>query len=175
MKRNKKYLITGGTGFIGSNISKYLVKKNQKVIIFDNNFRGNLQKIKDIKNKIKFVKGDIRNFKSIDKCLKKVDVVIHLAYINGTKNFYNKPVDVLEIATKGIINILDACIKNNIKEIYLASSSEVYQTPKIPTPENETLKIPDIFNPRYSYGGGKILTELMGINYGRKFFKISYF
>ncbi len=171
-KKQKKYLITGGTGFIGSNISRYLVKKNQKVIIFDNNFRGNLQKIKDIKNKIKFVKGDIRNFKSIDKCLKKVDVVIHLAYINGTKNFYNKPVDVLEIATKGIINILDACIKNNIKEIYLASSSEVYQTPKkIPTPENETLKIPDIFNPRYSYGGGKILTELMGINYGRKFFK----
>ena len=54
----------------------------------------------------------------------------------------------------------------------MASSSEVYQTPKIiPTDENETLKIPNIFNPRYSYGGGKIITELMGIHYGKKYFK----
>ena len=61
---------------------------------------------------------------------------------------------------------------NNIKELYLASSSEVYQTPnKIPTDEMEMLKIPDIYNPRYSYGSGKILTELMGINYGKKYFK----
>ena len=53
-------------------------------------------------------------------------------------------------------------VKEKIKELYLASSSEVYQTPqKIPTDENESLKVPDIYNPRYSYGGGKILTELM--------------
>ena len=62
-------------------------------------------------------------------------------------------------------------IENNIKELYLASSSEVYQTPdKIPTDEKEPLRIPDIFNPRYSYAGGKIITELMGIN-NAKFFK----
>ena len=78
---------------------------------------------------------------------------------------------ILDIAIKGLINILDGCIKYKIKELYLASSSEVYQTPiKIPTDETEPLKVPDIFNPRYSYGGGKILTELMGVNYGRKFF-----
>ena len=48
----------------------------------------------------------------------------------------------------------------------------MYQTPlKIPTDENEMLKIPDIYNPRFSYGGGKILTELMGIHYGKKYFK----
>ena len=70
-----------------------------------------------------------------------------------------------------MVNIFDGCIKYKIKELYLASSSEVYQTPtKIPTDENEPLKVPDIFNPRYSYGGGK-LTELMGANYGKKFFK----
>ena len=47
----------------------------------------------------------------------------------------------------------------------------MYQNPlKIPTDEKEILKIPDIFNPRYTYGGGKILTELYGINYGRKYF-----
>jgi len=170
---NKKtYLITGGTGFLGSNIAKALVAENQKVIIFDNNYRGSINKIEDFKNKVKFIRGDIRNKNNLTKATKKVNAVIHLAYINGTKFFYSKPDLVLEVAVKGIVNVFDACIKNNVKELYLASSSEVYQTPiKIPTDETEMLKIPDIHNPRYSYGGGKILTELMGINYGKKFFK----
>ena len=95
-----------------------------------------------------------------------------MAYVNGTKYFYSKPVLVLDIAIKGIINIIDLCIKNNVKELYLASSSEVNQTPnKIPTDEDEPLKIPNVFNPRYSYGGGKILSELMGIHYGKNYFK----
>ena len=106
------------------------------------------------------------------KSLNTVDAVIHLAYVNGTKFFYSKPTVILDIAVKGIINVIDACKKKKIKELYLASSSEVYQTPqKIPTDENESLKVPDIYNPRYSYGGGKILTELMGVHFGRKFLK----
>ena len=89
--------------------------------------------------------------------------------MNGTKYFYSKPVLVLDIAVKGILHIIEACRKNKVKELFLASSSEVYQTPnKIPTDEHEPLRIPNIFNPRYSYGGGKILTELMGIHYGKK-------
>ena len=170
--KKKTFLVTGGTGFIGSNISSLLVNKGHNVKIFDNNFRGSVQKIKDFKKKIKFIKGDIRNKKSLNKALKNTDAVIHLAYVNGTKYFYSKPVLVLDIAIKGILNVIEGCIKNNIKELYLASSSEVYQTPnKIPTDENEPLKIPNIFNPRYSYGGGKILTELMGVHYGKKYFK----
>ena len=103
--------------------------------------------------------------------IKKSDAVIHLAYVNGTKFFYSKPDLVLDIAVKGLINVIDGCLKYKVKELYLASSSEVYQTPeKLPTDEKEMLKIPDIFNPRFSYGGGKILTELMGINYGKKSF-----
>jgi nucleoside-diphosphate-sugar epimerase len=173
LKRNKKtFLVTGGTGFIGSNICKLLIKKNHNVKVFDNNFRGSLSKIKKIKTKINFIKGDIRNKELLNKSLKNTDAVIHLAYVNGTKYFYSKPVLILDIAIKGIINIIEACIKNKVKELYLASSSEVYQTPvKIPTNEMESLKIPDIFNPRYSYGGGKILTELMGVHYGKKYFK----
>ena len=170
---NKKtFLVTGGTGFIGSNICALLLKKNYNVKIFDNNFRGSLNKIANIKTKVKFIKGDIRNGKSLNRAMKGTDAVIHLAYINGTKYFYTKPVLTLDIAMKGIINVIDLCIKNRIKELYLASSSEVYQTPdKIPTDESEPLRIPDIFNPRYSYGGGKILTELMGVHYGKKYFK----
>jgi len=173
MKKNKKhFLVTGGTGFIGAAICRMLIHKGHDVSIFDNNSRGNFDKIKDIRNKIKFIKGDIRNYKKLNISLKNVNAVIHLAYVNGTKYFYSRPVKILEIATKGIINVIDGCINNNIKELYLASSSEVYQTPnKIPTNEDEMLKIPDIYNPRYSYGGGKIITELMGIHYGKKFFK----
>ena len=149
-----------------------LLNKGHEVTIFDNNSRGNLNKIIDIKKKIIFIDGDIRDRKKVFSSLKKIDAVIHLAYINGTKYFYTKPDLVLDVAIKGITNILDGCIKHKIKELYLASSSEVYQEPsRIPTTENIELKIPDIFNPRYSYGGGKIITELMGINYGRKFFK----
>jgi len=170
--KKKTFLITGGTGFIGSNIAKLLVEKNQKVKIFDNNSRGSINKIKKFKRKIKFIKGDIRNRKTVFKALRNTNAVIHLAYVNGTKHFYNQPVKILDIAVKGILNVLEGCIKNNIKELYLASSSEVYQTPrKIPTSEKEILKVPDVYNPRYSYGGGKILTELMGVHYGKKYFK----
>ena len=149
-----------------------LIKKNYKVRVFDNNSRGSIRKINSIKNKIKFIKGDIRNKELLNKAMKNTDAVIHLAYVNGTKYFYSKPVLILDIAVRGILNVIEGCLKNNIKELYLASSSEVYQTPnKVPTDEKEILKIPDIFNPRFSYGGGKILTELMGAHYGKKYFK----
>ncbi len=172
MESKKNFLVTGGTGFLGSNICDLLVKQGHKVTIFDNNSRGGLKKIKKFKKKIKFIKGDIRDKKKVYKSLNNINAVIHLAYINGTKYFYQKPDLILDVAIKGLINIFDGCKKYKIKELYLASSSEVYQTPiKIPTTEKEPLKIPDIYNPRYSYGGGKILTELVGINYGKKFFK----
>ena len=170
--KNKTFLVTGGTGFIGSNISKFLINENYNLKIFDNNSRGSLTRLKFFSKKFKFIKGDIRNKAQVSKAFKNTDAVVHLAYINGTKYFYRYPTKILEIAIKGIINVIEGCIENNIKELYLASSSEVYQTPnKIPTDEGEMLKIPDIYNPRYSYGGGKILTELMGIHYGKKFFK----
>ena len=167
----KNILVTGGSGFIGSAITKYLVKKGKKVIVFDNNSRGRARRLKDVQGKIKFIKGDIRDRKKLLK-INNVDTVIHLAYVNGTKFFYKKPFEILDIAVNGLINILEFCKKKKVKNFFLASSSEVYQNPfKIPTDENEMLKIPDIHNPRYSYGGGKILTELMGIHYGKKFFK----
>ena len=158
MKNKKTFLVTGGTGFIGRNIVSLLLKKNYKILVLDDGSRG-IFSIKNNKN-IKYIKGDIREKKLLNKCLKKVDAVIHLAYINGTRYFYEKPDVILDVAVKGLINVFDGCKKYKIKELYLASSSEVYQTPlKIPTDENEMLKIPDIYNPRYSYGGGKILTE----------------
>ena len=63
-KKKKHFFVTGGSGFLGSAISNLLVKKGHKVTIFDNNSRGSFNKIKNIKKKITFIKGDIRNKKS---------------------------------------------------------------------------------------------------------------
>jgi len=79
---------------------------------------------------------------------------------------------VLDVGVRGMINVLDACRKQNIGTLVLASSSEVYQTPpKIPTDESVPLVVPDVMNPRYSYGAGKLISEVMAINFGRKYFE----
>ena len=107
----KKILITGGTGFIGSNIAKSLINDGHKVIIFDNNYRGSINNLKIIKKKFKFIKGDIRNKSDLMKAAKDINVIIHLAYINGTKYFYTHPELILEVAIKGILNIFEVCKK----------------------------------------------------------------
>lgn len=166
----KHYLVTGGSGFIGSAIVKRLAETENHIKVFDNEFRGSREKVKS-KN-VEFIKGDIRDIKDVEKATKNIDSVIHLAYINGTKYFYEKPDLVLEVAVKGMINVLDASKKNKVKELFLASSSEVYQTPPIiPTPEDVPFSIPNPLNPRYSYGGGKIISELLSLYVGASFLK----
>tara|TARA_Y100000310_G_scaffold202413_1_gene202567 strand:+ start:3192 stop:4184 length:993 start_codon:yes stop_codon:yes gene_type:complete len=167
----KKYLVTGGTGFIGSALVKRLVSEGHKVRVLDNDIRGVKERLDDFKDKIELIECDIRNSSEVQKACVGIDSVIHLAYINGTEYFYKMPELVLEVGVKGMVNIIDGCIRENIKEIILASSSEVYQSAeKIPTDESVPLIIPDIMNPRYSYGGGKIISELMTISNGRKKF-----
>ncbi len=168
----KKYLVTGGSGFIGSALVKKLLDEGHSVRVFDNNSRGNLRRLEDIINEIEFVEGDIRDLDQVNKACKGIDSVCHLAFINGTKYFYELPELVLEVGVKGMINVIDACISNKISELIVASSSEVYQSPnEVPTSEDVPLIVPDLLNPRYSYGGGKLISELLAINYGRKNFE----
>jgi dTDP-glucose 4,6-dehydratase/UDP-glucose 4-epimerase len=168
---SKFYLVTGGGGFIGAALIKRLLAKGYKVRCLDNFSRGTSNRLKDVLNKIELFTGDIRDASFVKKAVKGVDGVIHLAYINGTEFFYSKPELVLDVAVRGMLNILDACIEYKVKDFVLASSSEVYQTPtEIPSSELVPLIIPDISNPRYSYGGGKIFCELMAMNYGRNHF-----
>mgnify|MGYP001243452889 CR=1 FL=1 len=164
----KKYLVTGGSGFIGSALVKKLLSEGHSVRVFDNNSRGNLRRLESVINRIEFVEGDIRDLSQVEEACKDIDAVCHLAFVNGTKFFYELPELVLEVGVKGMINILDACIAHNIDDLILASSSEVYQSPdEVPTSESVPLIVPDLQNPRYSYGGGKIISELLAINYGR--------
>ena len=86
--------------------------------------------------------------------------------------FYNAPDLVLDVGVRGMINVIDACRKQNVGTLLLASSSEVYQTPPIfPTNESAPLVVPDVLNPRYSYGASKLISEVMAINFGRKYFQ----
>lgn len=162
----KKILVTGAGGFIGRSLVNSLsADKKNLVIAMDNNFRGSLNKIKKTKN-IKKVKADILNEDEIKTYFKGVNTCFHLAAINGTKNFYNHPKKVLETGVEGTLNVVKQSLKNKLNNFIFFSSSEAYQKPKkIPTTELEELKIPDVFNPRLSYGGSKIIGELITINY----------
>ena len=107
-----KILITGGSGFIGSHISTFFLKKNYRIINFDLKKDKNLEKYSNYR----FIKGDIRDEKNLRKAIQGVKYVFHLAYINGTHNFYIKPVEILEIASKGILNICKLSEEKKIKK-----------------------------------------------------------
>jgi len=165
----KRILITGGTGFIGSHLANYLIlNKDYDVTICDNNYRG---KIDDFVSKIKYINCDLTKKEEYHK-LGDYDLVYHLAAINGTKNFYKIPYDVLKVNTLININLIEWCKEKNIQKILYTSSSEVYaSTPSkiIPTTENVLVSIEDVHNPRWSYAGSKILGELMIVNSGLNF------
>lgn len=167
----RRILVTGGTGFIGSALIKRLLTAGADVRSLDNDSRGGISKLGEAGSEIERVVGDIRDAGVVREAVRGMDCVCHLAYINGTEFFYTKPELILEVATKGMMNVLDACVAEGVRELILTSSSEVYQTPPvIPTDESTPLTVPDVLNPRFSYGGGKIISELLAVNYGRKFF-----
>lgn len=167
----KKTLVTGGLGFLGAALTKALVARGEDVRVFDNSSRGSVEKLGDVAKQVEIVEGDIRDPRAVRKAVAGTDRVAHLAFVNGTEFFYSFPAYVLDVGVKGMTNVLDACIQEDVNDLVVASSSEVYQTPPtVPTAEDAPLSVPDPLNPRYSYGGGKILYELMTINYGRAHF-----
>lgn len=163
-------LVTGGSGFIGSHLTQLLIKKNRKVTLLDDFSRGNKSYIEEITDKVKIIDGDIREKEVVKNTLKEIDIVIHLAAINGTKYFYEIPDRVLDVNIKGTFNIIEEAGKAGIKRFVFSSSSEVYGFPRsFPTKENHELQIMDPINPRFSYAGSKIAGELIVINFARKF------
>lgn len=168
----KKYLVTGGSGFIGAALVKKLVREGAYVRVLDNNSRGAPEKLGDVLSSVEFIEADVCDEAAVKRAAGGMDSIIHLAFINGTEFFYKKPELVLDVGVRGMLSVLDACRSEAVKELVLASSSEVYQTPPIvPTDETAPLSIPDVLNPRYSYAGGKIISELLAINYGRTGFE----
>jgi nucleoside-diphosphate-sugar epimerase len=165
----RRFLVTGGTGFIGAGLVNGLLARGAHVRVIDNNSRGSKEKLRGGAEQAELIVADIRDANAVAKATRDVDVVCHLAYINGTEFFYSKPETVLEVAVKGMMNVIDGCLKNGVPELVLFSSSEVYHSPtKVPTDETTPLTVPDVLNPRYSYSGGKLISELLALNFGRK-------
>jgi dTDP-glucose 4,6-dehydratase/UDP-glucose 4-epimerase len=131
----RRFLVTGGAGFVGSALTKALAAAGAYVRVLDNESRGSARRLAG--TVVDLVTGDIRDPQTVRDAVRGVDAVCHLAYINGTEFFYEKPELVLDVAVRGMLNVLDACIHEGVRELALASSSEVYQTPdRIPTDES---------------------------------------
>tara|TARA_Y100000768_G_C23935051_1_gene662123 strand:- start:514 stop:1413 length:900 start_codon:yes stop_codon:yes gene_type:complete len=118
----KKVLITGGAGFIGSNLCNFLLKKNFDITVFDNLSSG---KLFNVPKKIKFFKIDIRNKNLLKKNFKNFNFVIHLAAIPVLQQAINNPKECIDINLIGTQNILEFCLKKNSKLIF-ASTCAVY-------------------------------------------------
>lgn len=165
----KRYLVTGGLGFLGSALVRALVRAGNTVRSLDNLSRGAGHRLGDVVADVEAVTADIRDPHAVAAAIDGMDAVCHLAYVNGTEYFYSRPAEVLDVGVRGMLNVLDGCAKAGVRELVLASSSEVYQTPPVvPTDESVPLSVPDPRNPRYSYGGGKIISELMALHYGSR-------
>ena len=162
-----KILVTGGVGFIGSHLVKRLVNLGHEVNVIDNFARGNSSRINDVVDSVNLKDLDLRyDFNKLLAASKEVDLIFHLAAINGTENFYNHPDLVLDVGVLSILNILNSVEKNNIENLIVASSAEVYQSAKIiPTPEEIELVIPDPYEARYSYASSKIISEQLTLAY----------
>jgi nucleoside-diphosphate-sugar epimerase len=168
----KRILVTGGSGFIGSALVKELVRLGQAVRVLDDNSRGAQRRLRGVEDDIEFVQGDVRDAAAVDAAMRGVAEVHHLAFVNGTAAFYSTPDLVLDVGVKGIVNVIDSCRRRGVPDLILASSSEVYQSPpQVPTDESAPLIIPDPHNPRLSYAAGKIISEMMALNHGRKHFE----
>lgn len=165
-----KILVTGGTGFVGSNLILKLAEQNNEIISFDNYSRNSFSNEVLKEKNVELIEGDITNKEDLKKIPNDIDTVYHLAAINGTKFFYEIPEKVLQVNLGGILNIMEWLKKTETKRIFFASSSEVYGFPsKFPTPETLTLSIPDPTNPRFSYSSSKITGEIIIINFARKY------
>ena len=163
--KQKNILVTGGAGFIGSHLCKYLIDLGQKVICLDNLFTGSLSNIQNIYNhpNFEFVNHDI-----IEPYFREnIDEIYNLACPASPKHYQYNPIKTVKTCTIGVINILGLAKKNNAK-ILQASTSEVYGDPNI-HPQNEMYN--GNVNPigqRSCYDEGKRCSETLFMDYYRE-------
>lgn len=176
-----RVLITGGAGFIGYHLAQHLVEHTaHDIVLVDNLWRGkhddDLSKLLE-HPRVTFVQGDLTDSAFLPTLSGTFDYVYHLAAVNGTRLFYEVPHEVLRINILSHFNILE-WVKGMEKKprVLFTSSNEAYagalesfgQLP-LPTPEDVPLVISDVYNPRWTYAGTKLIGELLMISYGKSF------
>ena len=163
----KKIFITGATGFIGSHLCEMSVRKGYKVIGFDrynpSNDLGCLKKSKYL-NDIDIILGDVRDYDSVFKSMKKCDIIFHLAALIGIPYSYVSPLGYLKTNVEGTYNVLESAKNLNIKNILITSTSEVYGSANyLPMDEEHPL------NAQSPYAASKIAADQLTISYYKSF------
>lgn len=134
----KRYLVTGGAGFIGSHIAEELVERGHKVKIVDNFLTGKRENIASFLDKIELIEGDIRDFNLCKRASDGVDFVLHQAALPSVPRSIEDPLMTNEINVKGTLNLLLASRDAGVKKFIFASSSSVYgDDPRLPKKEGE--------------------------------------
>jgi UDP-glucose 4-epimerase len=151
---NKEVVVTGGAGFIGSNLCRTLLEKGAKVTAFDNLYSGKMEFIEDLLDKgLNFVQADIRDPAALEKATKNSEVIFHLAAQTSVPFSMKNPQEDCEINVIGTLNVLEAARKTDARVVF-SSSCAVYGNPeKRPTPETYPT------NPIAFYGLSKLLGE----------------
>lgn len=149
-----KVLVTGGAGFIGSNISETLLKKGYQVSVLDNFATGKKSNLRPYEKDIEIIEGDIRSYMLVEKAVKGIDVILHQAALPSVPRSIQDPITSNEVNTNGTLNILNAAKENNVKRVVFASSSSIYgDNPVLPKEEN---MMP---NPLSPYAVSKLAAE----------------
>lgn len=157
---NKAFLVTGGAGFIGSNIVEYLLKHNAgKIVVLDNlstGFEENIKPYRSLPN-FQFIKGDICNIDDCHKACTGIDYVFHQAALGSVPRSIKNPIATHNVNATGFINVLVAARDANVKRVVYASSSSVYGDSKI------LPKVEDQIGKQLSpYAVSKMTNELYG-------------
>ena len=139
-----KYFVTGGAGFIGSNLVDRLLKDGNEVVVYDNFSTGMIEFLKDAKKnpKFKLITGDILDTQLLTKSMCSCEFVFHLAANADVRHGIEHPYKDLQQNTIGTFNVLEAMRQNGIKKIAFSSTGSVYgESSVIPTPENAPFPI----------------------------------
>lgn len=159
----KKCIVTGGAGFIGSNLTERLVRLGCKVTVIDNLSTGRKSNLNNVIKRIKFVKADISKIKNLDdKIFKNVDWVFHIAGIADIVPSIENPAKYYNSNVTGTLNILEKSRNNNIKKFIYAASASCYGIPDYyPTNENSEIKV------EYPYALSKYLGEQLVMHWAK--------
>ena len=161
---NLSFLVTGGAGFIGSNIVEYLLKYGaKKVRVLDDLSTGNIKNLEPFQNKsnFEFLQGDIRNPEDCKKAVEGIDLVTHQAALGSVPRSIKDPVSTNEVNASGFVNIITAAKDAGVNKFVYASSSSVYgDDPSLPKTEDKT------GNPLSPYAVSKKTNELYAKVFG---------
>ena len=157
-----KFAVTGGAGFVGSNIVKLLVKENHDVLVIDNMHTGKKENLQEIFDKIEFFELDIRNIPELENKIKDVDGIFHEAALTIVQESFLMEEEYYDVNVKGTENIFKIAEKYGIKVVFASSSSVYGNTEKIPIIENNER------NPINPYGKTKLEDEFLAEKYSKK-------